>query len=427
MIEWIRIARWKSWLARRWWIAGLSIVLTSGTAGQTIAIRAGNLIEPQNGSVLKNQIIVIKDKKIVAKGSDVAIPAGAQMIDLSQSWVMPGIMDAHTHVTFGAASWRELDHDYLKEGTGIRTLLGLRNAQTLLRAGITTLRDTGNDGNYAAVDLRKAIEADWFPGPTILAAGKIIAPFGGQNAGIPQELGPVWQFEYRDADGPAEIRRAVRKNIYYGVDLIKLVADSNDYYYSVDEVRAAVDEAHRANRAVAVHVLGGEAAQNVILAGPDSIEHGDNLTDEQLRLMKEKGIVLVGTDFPSPHFELADYPNAKEAAAAIQDRLRRAYKIGVKMGFGTDIMIDLPNETRADMTWDYLAVWRAAGVPPAIILKSMTTNNAELFRIAKERGAIETGYFADIIAMPENPLADIEALRKINFVVKNGVIVRKPQ
>jgi imidazolonepropionase-like amidohydrolase len=204
------------------------------------------------------------------------------------------------------------------------------------------------------------------------------------------------------------------------------VADSNAYHYSVDEIRAAVDEAHHANRAVAVHVLGGEAAQNVILAGPDSIEHGDNLSDDQLRLMKDKGIFLVGTDFPALHFELAGYLHAKVAAAAILDRLRRAYKVGVKMGFGTDIVIDLPNETRADMTWDYLAVWRAAGVPPTEILKSMTTNDAELLRISKDRGAIEPGFYADIVAMPRNPLIDIESLRRIDFVMKNGVIVRKP-
>ena len=402
------------------------LVLVDSAFAQTTVIRAGNLIYPETGIVAKNQLIVVSDKRIVAVGPNIAIPTNAEVIDLSSSWVMPGIMDAHTHVTFGALNWQELDHDYLQEGTGIRTLRGLRTAQILLNAGITTLRDVGNDGNYAAVGLRNAIDNGWFIGPTILAAGKIIAPFGGQSPGIPLEIGAIWRFEYNDADGPEEIRRAVRKNIYYGVDLIKLVADSNDYHYSVEEVRAAVDEAHHANRAVAVHVLGGEAADAVIHSGVDSIEHGDNLSDDQLRSMKQKGIFLVGTDFPPAHLA-AGWTHGKEAAGAILDRLRRAHSLGVKMGFGTDIMLDLPNETRADMTWDYLAVWREAGVPPAEILKCMTTNNAELLRIAKERGAIAAGLYADIVGMPTNPLENIESLRSINFVMKNGTIVRRPR
>ena len=402
------------------------LLVTPITFAQTIAVRAGTLIDTAHGVVTKNQVILVRNKKIVSVGANIDVPADAQVIDLSHSWVMPGIMDAHTHLTFGVPGWQEEDHDYLKEGTGIRVLRGLRTAQLLLNAGVTTVRDVGNDGKFGAVYLRDAINAGWFMGPTILAAGKIIAPYGGQSPGIPLEIGPIWQFEYDDADSPAEIRKAVRKNVYYGVDLIKLVADSNSYHYSVEEIQAAVDEAHHANRAVAVHTLGGEAAQNVILGGPDSIEHGDNLSDDQLALMKQKGIFLVGTDFPTSHFERGGLPNAKEAGAAILDRLRRAYKIGVKMAFGTDIVIDLPDESRADMTWDYLAVWRAAGVPPAEILKCMTTEDAELLRIEKERGAIVPGLYADIIAMPEDPLRNIEALRKIDFVMKNGSIVRRP-
>jgi imidazolonepropionase-like amidohydrolase len=401
-------------------------------AGQTIAIRAGNLIDPKNGTVAKNQIILVKDKKIVAKGADVAIPKDAEIVDLSNSWVMPGLMDAHTHVTWGVPRWDKLGYDYLENGTGTRVLIGLRTVQTLLNAGITTVRDVGNDGNYSTVDLRKAIDAGWFLGPTILTAGKIIAPYGGQNPGIPQEMGAYWRFDYIDADGPEQIRSAIRKNIYYGADLIKLVADSNDYHYSLDEIRAAVDEAHHANRAVAVHVFSGEAADNVIKGGVDSLEHGFYLTDDQLRMMKEKGIFLVGTEFPEAHFaaggvETLGQGSAKELAATVVDRLKRAYKIGVKMGFGTDIVIDLPKETRADMTLDYLAGWRAAGVPNAEILKCMTTNDAELLRIQKDRGAIEPGLYADIVAMPRDPLADIEALRSIDFVMKNGTIVRKPK
>lgn len=404
----------------------LCFFLTVPAWAQTVAIRAGNLIDPATGSVARNQIILVKDKKIAEVGANVTIPKDATVLDLSAEWVMPGIMDAHTHVTQSVKYFRELDHNYLVEATGLRALRGLHTAQTLLNAGITTVRDVGNDANFAAVDLRKAIDAGWFVGPTVQTAGKIIAPYGGQSTGIPQEIGPFWRFEYYDADSPDEIRKAVRENIFYGADLIKLVADNSPYHYSVEEVRAAVEEAHHAGRPVAVHVLGGEAADNVIAAGVDSIEHGFYLSDDQLSRMKDKGIFLSGTDFPAVHFEEGGYQGAKKIGTDIIDRLRRAYKIGVKMGFSTDIVTDYKDEDRAQMTWDYLAVWRAAGVPNAEILKCMTTNDAELLRIQKERGAVEPGLFADIIAMPSSPLDDIESLRKVDFVMKNGAIVRQP-
>ena len=406
-------------------VLAVCLLLAIPTWAQTVAIRAGNLIDPATGAVAKNQIILVKDKKIVEVGANVAIPKDSAVIDLSTEWVMPGVMDAHTHVTQSVKYFRELDHNYLVEATGLRALRGLYESQILLNAGVTTVRDVGNDANFAAVDLRKAIDAGWFVGPTIQTAGKIIAPFGGQSRGIPQEIGPFWRFEYYDADSPEEIRKAVRENIFYGADLIKLVSDNTGaYYYSEEEIRAATNEAHSANRAVAVHVLGGQAARNVIMGGADSIEHGWNLDDDLLRLMKEKGVFLAGTDFPAIHLKAAGYHNADKIGANIIDRLTRAYKIGVKLTFSTDTVTEMPNETRADMAWDYLAVWRAAGVPPNEILKAMTTNAAELLRIQKERGAIATGLYADIIAMPSSPLDDIESMRKINFVMKNGAVIR---
>jgi imidazolonepropionase-like amidohydrolase len=410
----------------RKWLLAICLLLAVPAWAQTVAIRAGNLIDPATGAVTKNQIILVKDRKIAEVGPNVAIPAGTQVVDLANEWVMPGIMDAHTHVTQSVRLFGELDHNYLVEATGLRALRGLYTAQTLLRAGITTVRDVGNDANFAAVDLRKAIDAGWFVGPTVQTAGKIIAPYGGQSRGIPQEIGPFWRFEYYDADGPEEIRKAVRENIFYGADLIKLVADNSDYHYSLEEIRAAVEEAHHADRPVAVHVMGGEAADNVIAGGVDSIEHGFFLTDDQLRRMKEKGIFLASTDFPAIHFEAGGVSKANQLGAVIIDRLHRAYNVGVKLAFATDIVTDYKDENRAEMTWDYLAVWRAAGVPNAEILKCMTTNDAELLHIQKQRGAITAGLFADIIAMPASPLDDIESLRKVDFVMKNGAIVRKP-
>jgi imidazolonepropionase-like amidohydrolase len=401
---------------------------------QVTAIRAGNLVDPVTGTIAKDQIILVKDGKIVEVGPKVAIPAGADVVDLSNAWVMPGLMDAHTHMTFNIQS-----HDlgieaiYLTESTAMRAFRGLRNAQNVLHAGFTTIRDVGNDANYAAVDLRDAINKGWFSGPTILTSGKIITPFGGQSKRIPPEQGRFWLYEYIDADSVDEIRKAVRQNIYYGADLIKLVTDNSAFFYSVEEIRAAVDEAHAAGLPVSVHAMGGEAARNVILGGADSIEHGFMLSDELLKLMKDKGMWLVSTDFPLAHLAGLDPTGAifgaqaKEMAAGIIDRLKRAYRIGVKLVFGTDSVAELPGKNRADMMLDYLASWQAAGVTAADTLRAMTTNAAQLLRIEKKRGSITAGFAADIIATPADPLNDIQALRQVKFVMKDGKVVRRDQ
>lgn len=402
-------------------------------AQNAIAIRAGGIVDPVKGSVARNQIILIENGKIKEIGPSVAIPAGAATIDLSNEWVCPGLMDAHVHLTLTEVTGGNAPFEsfYLKESSTYRGLRGLRNAQDLLRAGFTTVREVGNDGNYATEDVRRSIQAGMFDGPTILTSGKIIAPFGGQSTAIPPEQGPFWRYEYIDADTPEEMRKAVRENIYYGVDVIKLVADNSPFHLSLDEVKAAVDEAHHADRTVAVHVYGGEAADNVIEGGVDSLEHGFFLTDEQLQKMKRKGIFLVGTDIPRAQLDIQGtsggiFPPPEVLAPKIIDRLRRAYRIGVKMAFGTDTVIEVPNKTRADLMLDYLAVWRAAGIPASEILKCMTSNPAELMHISQQRGSLAPGLAADMVAMPSNPLEDIESLRKINFVMKDGKVIRRP-
>ena len=390
------------------------------------------MIDPAHGSSAKDQIILVESGKIKAIGAGVAIPAGAEVIDLSHEWVAPGLIDAHTHMTLTEiAGDAPFESFYLNQSSTLRGLRGLHNAMQVLQAGFTTLRDVGNSAEWAMSDVRRAIDSGWFLGPTIIDSGKIIAPFGGQSRDIPPRQGPFWQFEYIDADGPAEIRKAVRTNIYYGAGVIKLVADNNPYHYSIDEFRAAVDEAHRAGIPVAVHVYAGDALENAIEAGVDSIEHGFDLTDAQLKRMKDKGIFLVGTDFPRAHLDIVGtsggiLPEPAVLAPKIIDRLTRAHRIGVRMAFGSDTVIDMPGRTRADLMFDYLAVWRAAGVPPADILRAMTSDAAELLRINKTRGSLVQGSSADLVATPGNPLEDIENLRKIDFVMKDGKIVRRP-
>jgi len=408
------------------WFAAVGL-LTAGTT----ALRVGHLIDPGTGTVAANQVILVSDGKIAEIGPGVKIPSGVEVIDLTKAWVMPGLMDAHTHMTFGGLSLTSgIEAIYLKQSSAARVLVGLRNAQDVLRAGFTTIRDVGNEANFASVDLRDAINRNLFDGPTILTTGKIIAPFGGQSMRIPPEQGRFWLYEYIDADTPDEVRKAVRQVIYYGADAIKLVADNSPFFYSLAEIQAAVSEGHAAGRAVSVHIFaGGEPARTCILGGVDSIEHGFLLEDELLALMKEKGTALVSTDFPEAHIAGIDpsglyFGSAKEFAAKIVDRLKRARRAGVTLVFGTDTVNHLPGKNRPEMMLDYLASWQAAGIPPAETLKAMTTNAAKLLRIEKIRGALSAGLAADIIATPANPMEDIQAIRRVQFVMKDGKLIR---
>ncbi len=408
----------------------MSLAICSFAYSQTVAIKAGHLIDPAKGKAAKGQIILVEDKQVTAVGTNIDISKADEVIDLSDSWVLPGLMDAHVHMTFGLPPYAKTNSDweayFLKESTAYRALRGVRKSIEALEAGFTTLKDIGNDANYAMIDVRKAIETGYFIGPTLLTSGKIIAAFGGQSSGFSPEQGAFWQYEYIDADTPDEIRKAVRRNIYYGANTIKLVADNGIFVYTEEEIKAAVAETHNAGLTISIHVNGGQAATNVITAGPESIEHGFALTDDHLKLMKEKGIFLVGTDFPEEHLKAmgSSDERAKKTAAQVLDRLKRAHKIGVKIAFGTDVILDLPGMTRGQMALDYLKVWQAAGIPAAKILKCMTTNAAELLAVQKERGAIAPGQFADIIATPENPLETIEALKKVHFVLKEGTVIK---
>jgi len=348
-------------------LGALWLMLSCPLMAQVVAIRAGTVVDPVHATSSKDQIILIEAGKIKAIGGQLAIPAGAEIIDLSQEWVMPGLIDAHTHMSIAPlASDAPFESFFLAESSTLRGLRGLHNADMALRAGFTSLRDVGNSAEYSMTDVRRAVELGWFEGPTIIDAGKMIAPFGGQGHDIPPRQGPFWQFEYIDADNPAEVRKAVRTNIYYGAGVIKLIADNNPYRYSVEEIRAAVEEAHRSGRAVAIHAYTTEGAENAIEAGVDSIEHGFELSDAQLKRMKDKGIFLVGTDFPRAHLDIIGdegglLPKPAVLAPQIIDRLRRAYRIGVRLAFGSDCVIEMPGRTRTD----WCSTISPSGVQPA--------------------------------------------------------------
>lgn len=387
---------------------------------EIIAIKAGKLLDPETGKTTPNQIILVEGNKIKEIGTSVAIPAEAKVIDLSKATVLPGLFDAHTHLCMTVIPKRDADNYYfttLLDTTGYRAIQGVANGMAMLQSGFTTVRDIGNAGNYADTDLRRAIEAGWVQGPTVVNAGIIIAPYGGQFHLQPEKKDLATP-EYLFADTRDEMRKAIRQNLHFGAKFIKIVVDDQKYIYSADDIRFMIAEAHAAGVKLAAHCWTHAGAHNAAEAGVDSIEHGFKMTDEDLQLAKKNNVTLVGTEFTE---KLSD----PEEHKIWVDRLQRAHKIGVNMAFGTDVDIALPGETRGTLAIDYIQSWMDAGVPAADTLRAMTVNAARLLGVDKERGFLKPGMAADIIATPDNPVEDIRALRRVSFVMKNGAIIKQ--
>ncbi len=386
-------------------------------------IKAGKLVDPEKGETAANQIILVRGTKIEAVGPNLVIPAEAKIIDLSKSTVLPGLFDAHTHLCMTLKKERD-GTDYfittLMDPTPYRALEGAANARDMLAAGFTTVRDVGNAGNYADTALREAIERGLLPGPTMINAGRIIAPYGGQFHLQPEKRDLATP-EYAFADTRDEMIKAIRENIHYGARVIKIVVDDQKYIYSADDIRFMVEEAHRDGLKLAAHCWTEAGAHNAAEAGVDSIEHGQMMTNEDLQLAKKNHVVLVGTDFTEIAAREQGMPDLH---AVFVDRLKRAYKIGVTMAFGTDAFVYVPGETRGTQAAEYVDSWAEAGVPAKDTLRAMIANAARLLGVDGQRGAIKPGMAADIIATPENPLDDIHAVRHVSFVMKDGSVFR---
>jgi imidazolonepropionase-like amidohydrolase len=294
----------------------------------------------------------------------------------------------------------------------------------MLNAGFTTVRDLGNAGQYADVALVRAIEIGLVLGPTIIPAGRIIAPFGGQFRWRSRR-DVLDDPEYYFADTRDDIRKAIRENIYYGAGVIKVVVDSQPYAYSEDDLRFIVDEARNGGRKVAAHCQTQEGAHRAAAASVASIEHGWMLDDSDLALLKKNRVVLVSTDFPVEVLETSplDREHAVKFHEKLIARLKRAYAAGVDIAFGTDVLTAIPGRTRGTAAMSYVVSFLEAGIPPPQILRSMITIPAGLLGVQKERGSLERGKFADLVAVSADPLHDIMALTRIQLVMKAGQIV----
>jgi imidazolonepropionase-like amidohydrolase len=401
----------------------------SSLEAQVTAIRAGRLIDPVTATAARDQVIVVEAGRIKAVGPGLRIPRGATVIDLSGSAVLPGLFDAHTHLCMTVNMPRDAGSYYyttLNDPDSYRAIQGVANARSMLEAGFTTVRDVGNEGEFACTSLRVAVRDGLVPGPTILNAGRIIAPYGGQFQLQPDKGEVLATPEYFFADTRDELLKAVRENVHYGATVIKLVVDDQRYIYSPDDIRFVVDEAARAGLKVAAHVWTAAGAHNAALAGVASLEHLNGITDEDLALAKRNGVVAVFTPFPAAVLKQfrGEVEGQKEYQQEI-DRLRAGHQAGVTIAFGTDAIHDLPGTTRGSLAITWIDSYLDAGLTPAALLQAMTMNAARLLGVEKERGAIAEGLAADIIAVPGDPLADPRVLKRVNFVMKNGTVIRR--
>ena len=394
--------------------------LGTPASAQVTAIRAGRVVDPDAGTAAENQVILIEQGKITAIGGNVAIPAGATVIDLSASTISPGLVDAHTHLCMAVKPGRDAGSYYyttLRDPDALRSIEGVVNARTMLQAGFTSVRDIGNEGNFACVQVRRAIQRGWIPGPTMLTAGRIIAPYGGQFQLQPDKP-DLAEPEYYFADTRDEMIKAVRENAHYGATVIKIVVDDQRYIYSVEDIEFIKAQAAGAGMKLAAHAWTEPGAHNAAAAGVASIEHGFDMTDADLQLAKKNGVALVGTEFLA---------NGDTTAYHRQwvDRLRRAYKAGVLLVYGTDAIDFKPGITRGQDAITGIDPWVEAGVPAPAILRAMTTNGTRLLGVDDVRGTLKVGQYADLIATPDNPLTNIQTLKQVSFVMKNGKVVER--
>src|SRR5712691_2724350 len=412
-------------------------------ADQTIVLKAARLFDGKSNTLVQNGVVIVQGDKIVDVGSNLPAPEGAQVIELGDATLSPGFMDAHTHITLDFTDFNKRRMEELTLNVSEQTLRATGYARATVEAGFTTVRDVGSrfvaSREFVDVALRNAINQGLIVGPRMLVATHGIGATGGHfdpTSGF-RDLLFGREPDYTDgiADGPDEIRKAVRFEVKNGADVIKAavsggvfsLADEVDTpQFTPAEMAALVDESHRLRKKVAVHCHGDTAARDAINAGVDSIEHGSFMKPDTLRLLKTKGTFLTPTLMAVEFImgKIDTYPpavqaKARAAAAARSEMFRNAVKMGCKISFGTDAAV-FPHGQNAKE----FKLMVDLGMPPIEALKSATAVDAELFGIAQKVGTLEKGKLADVIAIPGDPTADITATERVSFVMKEGKIIR---
>src|SRR3984893_9183858 len=422
----------------------LCLGVTAYAADEMIVLKAGRMFDGKSKSLTQNGVVIVQGSKIVDAGSNLPAPEGAQVIDLGNVTLSPGFMDAHTHLTLDyTGNFNERRLKELTTNVSEMAIEATVHARATVEAGFTTVRDVGSrfvgSREFVDVALRNSINKGFIVGLRMLVATKGLGATGGHFD--PTSGFRIFLFGREPdttegiADGPDEIRKAVRFEVKNGADVIKAavsggvlsLADEVDTpQFTPVEMAALVDETHRLRKKVAVHCHGDQAGREAIEAGVDSIEHGSFLKPETLTLMKNKGTYLTPTLMATEWImsKIDNYPpalqaKAKAAGAARSEMFRNAVKMGVKISFGTDAAV-FPHGQNAKE----FKLMVDLGMQPIDALKTATGNSADLFGIAQKTGTLEKGKFADVIAMPGDPTADLTPSERVSFVMKEGKIIR---
>ncbi|MFI5253269.1 MAG: amidohydrolase family protein [Bacteroidota bacterium] len=401
-----------------------------------IAVKCGKLIDGKAAEVKQNVTIIIKGNTIAEMGPAVQIPSEAEVIDLSNATVLPGLIDCHTHILLqGDITSADYDEQLLKESIPYRALRASRSVKIALMNGFTTLRDVETEGAmYADVDIKKAIENDIIPGPRMFVVTRSLDVTGAYPL-----LGYNWELDMphgvQVVDGVDECRKAVRDQVSKGADWIKVYADRSYYFtedgslrsiltFTYDELKAVCDEARKLHRKVAAHACGRDGIENSIRAGVATIEHGDGFDDEMLALAKEKGVWWCPTLYVTEYVAEGRAAEGRPIYKQMIDYQRKAFAKGVKMGvkiaFGTDV---------GGFSWDVneaveLNSMVNAGMTTSQAILSVTSAAANLLDMQGKIGEIAPGAFADIVAVSGDPIQNIEELQHVKFVMKDGVVYK---
>ena len=425
-------------------LAFLCFGASAYSADELIVLKAARMFDGKSNSLLQNGIVVVKDDKIVDAGTNLQIPADARIIDLGDATLCPGFMDAHTHLTQDfSGNYNERRLQELDLNVSEQAIRATEYARVTIEAGFTTVRDLGSHfvGSHEFVDvaLRNSINKGLIVGPRMLVATKGIGATGGHfdptNGYRDFLFGREPDYTDGIANGPDEIRKAVRFEVKNGADVIKaavsggvlsLTDEVDTPQFTPAEIAALVDESHRLRKKVAVHCHGDQVAREAIEAGVDSIEHGSFMKPETLAMMRKKGTFLTPTLMASEWImgKIDNYPpalqaKAKAATAARSDMFRNAVKMGLRISFGTDAAVYPHGQNAKEFK-----LMVDLGMKPIDALKSATANDAELLGISQKVGTLEKGKLADVIAVPGDPTMDITATERVSFVMKEGKVIR---
>ena len=435
--------------------AQTSAAQSVGAAQSTVPltlVKAGRLLDPRTGNVLAPAAVLIEGDKIKQVGATAPTdaPAGARIIDLGTATLLPGLIDGHTHLLMDIVvppepeMQRRLNPLFapaqllaIVESPTKRAFIGAQSAREDLESGITTVRNLGHSGIDGDTELRDAINMGHIPGPRILASGRKLITRGSYLQNLnPALADAILEQEFLLIDGADRAREAVRRNVFQSVDVIKVTADEN---LTVAELRAVIEEAHRQHLKVAVHAGDTVSIQTAIDAGADSIEHGNDATAEQLRLMRTKGIFvdLTPTFYDDGYLKIAQpiivispaYLAVRANRAARNNErydqlVQRVIKSGVKVATGSDMCWFSPGKTRGQASVAVFVNLHKAGMPALDVIRSVTVNAAEMLGWSDRIGTIEPGKFADLVAVGSDPIADITELERVRFVMKDGQVVR---